>query len=1003
MTRGQARELVKSLAEGLNLSLAFTDHLVEQAVDSPYVAVLALNMVRRGELSGHLGLDQGFREQILLRYQEILTGNLDGFDAHIVRRALAAYAAVGPVDDNDEELRSTLATFCELNLPTYLRLVVRLKDRGVLVANNGITRVAPDVLADQILEGESAIDGQDTGFASELWETFSGQCRTRLVVTLSELDWRLTRQGGPSIIGQVETALHEEFASVSLSGLLDSLTRLEPISYSQPHLLLALLEGVRRRLANFEQGKAEANGQGTEESAYDAIRRAAGIPPLRAVDIEQRLSRLYGRCASNAPDLLEQALDALWALRRRDSRATNAYPDHPARVIVDQLANLGELSDPSFPTRIAERVEVWLTEPGQPLDVDTPMFALKPLLAKEGSRYVLTSRREISIRPFLISPDTVRPLRDEIRRILLVQASGPEVRRASAAARLLGDALREPRGMFGHEINDDQVKAWESDDLETIASLTAAAHATNSSVIRRVIRRQTEWSAEYSRSARVRIAALDLLVWLDEQGDDLAETLLGGFFGLSTDRRGQEVPSLTEMEAAMSVEAQRKAGLSEDEIQAEHSATVSARIAIRDSERNQRLESVVDSLWAARDPVIALDTVDKCCREIELASTPGSAIQGLAALLQSMAAIEPGFVGDLVTAIASRPQGPLDEGLAVLLGAWAERDEENLLNWIEAFSTRRAGVRHGVAVAFHHYGWTERGARYVNVFLSGATDADDRVRNRFLQASHRLLAGQVVKTVELLLKTDISPFSATRVLEAAADYDGLRWGQSLDEQGAIAVLNLLRRADWNNETIQLISAGIAKNFPRAVLEHFMSYGRLDSLPFAVAGLSEVFDNNCSELVRWLIEQAREPFNHRVMTIVGLTMNSGMTTSQAAAIALEVEHLDNHSLLNLVDLLTDVPIWALQQPLAARQLLAKAQSFGPEATEEMENRLTGAMRVRMVGSENGVSEDLNKAHVIATQAAAAESTEALRVLYEEAAKLLAEEIAYVGHRFEEEYG
>lgn len=1001
MSRGQARELVKSLAEGLNLSLAFTEHLVEQAVDSPYVAVLALNMVRRGELSGHIGLDKGFREQILLRYQEILTGNLDGFDAHTIRRALAAYAAVGPVDDENVELRSTLARFCEINLSTYLRLVVRLKDRGVLVAHNGISRVAPDVLADQILEGESAIDGQDTGFASELWETFSVQCRTRLVVTLSELDWRLIRQGGPSIIGRVETALHEEIASASLAGLMGALTTLEPLSYTQPNLLIDLLEVVRRRLATSELGTASTDVQPAAGSLYDHVRAAAGIPPLTATDLEHRLGKLYGQCASNAPDVLEKALDALWALRRRDTRATNPYSDHPARVLTEGLANLGERPDPSFPIRISERVEMWLAEPGLPHDVDTPMFALKPLLAKEGSRYVPTSRREISIRPFLVSPQAVRPLRESVKRILLVQASASEVRRAGAAVRLLGDALREPRGMFGQVISDDQIRAWEVDDKETLATLTAAANATESAVIRRLIRRQVEWSAEYSRSPSVRSAALALLINLDERADDLAEVLLGGF-GLSTDRKGQEVPSLAEMEALMASEKQRKDSLSEDEVQAEHSAYVSARIAIRDEERALRLDLVVHSLLLD-EPVTILDTVEQCCREIQLASATDTSVSGLQALLQSMAAAEPGLVGELVAAVASRPQGPLDDGLAVLLGAWAEHDEAKLLDWLDEFSSQREEVRHGVAMACGHYAWTERGDRFLNVVLTGAADVDDGVRNRFLQGSHRLLAKQPAKTVELLLGRDISRFSATHVLQGAADYDGLRWGQSLDEQGVVAVLNLLRRADWNDHTVQETFAGIAMNFPTAVLDHFLSYDPVEGLPFEVAGLAEAFDHSQSALVRWLIERAREPFKHQTMTITGLTMSSGMTSSQAAAIAEEVENLDSHTLLNLAQLLYDVPIWALQQPLVARELLTKATGLGTETAEAMRSRLSDAMRVHMVGTENGISEELDQALAVATQAAAAESTDGLRVLYEEAANLIAEQIADVGHRFNEEFG
>ncbi|WP_411375755.1 restriction endonuclease [Arthrobacter sp. MPF02] len=1000
LSRGQARELVRSLADGLELSIAFIEHLVEQAQDSPFVAVLALNLVRCGELNGHLALDQGFREQILLRYQMILTENLNDFSGHKVRQTLAVFAALGPVDDEDDVLRSKMASFSELDVGSFLRLIALLKDRGVLVARSGFTRVAPDVLADQVLEGESAISGHDTGFASRLWNTFGGLCRTRLVVALSELDWRLQRQGGPSIIGSVETALHEEIANANLAGLVNALTTLEPLGYTQPHLLIKLLEVVRQRLAAPElaaQAKPLASGD-----LYEFVRQGAGLPPLTVSDVEHRMSKLYGQCASNAPDVLEQALDALWDFRRRDTRATNPHSDHPARVITDNLGNLGELPDPSFPIRISERVSVWLAEPGRPDDVDTPMFALEPLLAKQGSRYVATSRRQISITPFLVAPKAVRSLRDAVRQTLLVQASGPDIWRAGAAIRLLGDALREPRGMFGHEIRDDQVKAWEEDDLETLEILTASANNTGSAVVRRLIRRQVEWSAEYSRSAKVRFSALTLLINLDERGDDLAEALLGGFIGLSTDRKGDNVPPLADIEASIASQAQRRAGLSEEEYQAEHSASISALISRRDKERAERIARVVQSLADLGDVDRALDAIEQSCRDIQRAAANQTSVPGLDALLGSLAAAESNRVSALVRAVAARPQGPLDEGLSLLLGVWGDQDAESLLHWLGEFSLQRAGVRHSIAVAFDRYGWTRRGDRFLEVFNIGIGDSDDKTRNRFLQGSHELLAAQPTNVVELLLGADISSFSATRLIQAAARYDGLSWGQSLDEQGALAILRLLGRADWNDDTVQLTCAGIAHNFPSAVLEHFMYQDRSDPLPFEVESLADAFDQNHAQLVAWLVGRARETYDDRARVIVGLVMGSGMTSLQAAAVARAIETLDSQSLINLVDLLYDVPIWPLQHPLVARQLLSRALSTGIGVADLM-RKLADAMHVRVAGFENGISEDLNHALTLASRAAAAEDLDALRTMYESAANYIAEQIAQIEDRFNEEFG
>lgn len=1003
--RVQARELVRSLTEGLELSVAFTEHLVQQAQDSPFVAVLALNMVRSGELNGHLALDQGFRDQILLRYQTILTDNLDDFSGRTVRQMLALFAALGPVDDEDDALRSSMARFCQLDLGSFLRLVELLKDRGVLVTRSSFTRVAPDVLADQVLERESAVNGYDTGFASQLWEAFGATCRERLVVALSELDWRLRGQGGPTIIGRVETALHDEISGADLASLIGTLQALEPLGYTQPHLLISLLEVVRSRTAAYKSDTPISTmpTAGTDGDLHELVRQGAGLPPRTVADVEHRLSKLYGRCASNAPEVLEQALDALWELRRRDKRPTNPYPDHPARVVTEGLGNLGDLPGPSFPRRISDRVKTWLTEPATPFDADTPLFALKPLLAKEGSRYVATSRREISINPFLVSPTAVRPLRQAVRETLGVQASGQDMRRAGAAVRLLGDALRPPHGMFGQVITDEQVKAWEDDDLETLEVLAASANSTGSAVVRRLIRHQVEWCAEFSRSAKVRCNALALLIDLDGRGDDLAETLLGGYWGLSSDYKGRKVPSLTEMEALIAEELERKSSQTEEENQAEHSATVRARISVRDTERAERMNRVVHSLIALGENDVALDVVEESCRDIQQSSADGAPAPGLEALLRALSTADPLLGSKMVRAIASRPEGPLDNGLATLLGGWGNQDDGSLSEWLREFSSERAGVRQAVAVAFDQYRWAEKGSPFLDVFFTGITDVDDVTRNRFLQGSHQLLAIRPAQTVELLLKTDMSSLTATRVLQAAALYDGLEWGQSLDEQGALAVLKLLPRANWNDETVQHVCAGIAQNFPEAVLHHFMSYEPSDQLPFEVAGMAEAFNHNQSQLAKWLIERAREPYEPRATVVAGLAMSSGITSSQAQVLADAIQTLDSDALINLTDLLHEVPIWALQQPLLARKVLAHALTFGAEVAELMRVRMTDATHVRVAGIDNGASEDLEHALSLATTAAAAEDSEALRRIYEDAGSYIAEQIHQIKARFNEEFG
>ena len=83
--------------------LAAREYFTEQAVDSPHVAVIAANLIRRGELTAPLVIDAGLREQVLACFQDLAAREFDGVAGTTVRRVLAAYAALGPVDDSAEE------------------------------------------------------------------------------------------------------------------------------------------------------------------------------------------------------------------------------------------------------------------------------------------------------------------------------------------------------------------------------------------------------------------------------------------------------------------------------------------------------------------------------------------------------------------------------------------------------------------------------------------------------------------------------------------------------------------------------------------------------------------------------------------------------------------------------------------------------------------------------------------------------------------------------------
>lgn len=983
LTLRQARALVTSLSTGLNISAALHEHLAQEATDNPYIAVLALNMARQGALAGPLALDHGLREQVMVQYQSVLVGNIDQFDSDTVGRTLAVYAALGPVDSNDQALRTLIADFCGLQIASLLRLLVALKESGTLITSNGLIRVAPDLLADHVLDRESAVDGQDTGFAADVWRAFGTAIGLKLAVTLAELDWRLTNLGGPSVVQPVWSALSGRISDASLEDLYEIIDGFEPLAYTQPRLLVGLLDQIRTRLHVREAQPGDAPHEPTIVSE-DSPRRAFGLPDIGVIDVAQRLPKLYGLCAANSPDVLETILDSLWDLRRTDSRQPHQYPDHPERVVADGLANLGDLPDPSFPTRIIGRVRIWLAEPQSPNDASTPMFALDPLLKKEGARYEATGRREVSISSFFVSAGWARPVRDEIRALLVFEASGADHRRAAVAVDLLGDALRQPAGMFGQSTSGELLMSWEDDDLETVAALRNAANSSASGVIRRIIRRQIEWSAQYSNSLLVRHSSLGLLVELDDLNDDLPEALLQELPGLNS-HRGQRVPDLEEFSASVRSDQQVEQNSSEAEQESANLVRIQNQLARRDAEADERRRLVLRNLLSANDIASAVEELNKCCRDIQAARPEQQSIGGLWALLRLLALERPEIVAEFVRTVAVQGDGPLDEGLTVLLDAWQRQAQESLLAWLESFTTQRPGVRLAIAASFDLFGWTDRGQEFRDLFMQGLEDPDDQVRERFLASSHGLLLSDPATTVELLLTSNISAAAAVRALEGASQYEGSKWGQGLSAADADAVLLLAKRTGWRNRTVQLIAAGIALNHPKLVLDHFVSsYESLRALPTEVQGLALAFDQRGVALVEWMVSMSQQPKMPVSSTVVALAIHDGMTPLQSTTLVGAVDAMDMSTLLGVLDLLSSVPAWALPQPELADKIVSRASHFGAEAVQDVLARLERAMQVLFWTGGNGVSEELESALAAASRAVLSVQHPALRERYSEAA-------------------
>ncbi|MCO1574638.1 restriction endonuclease [Crossiella sp. SN42] len=968
LTKRDAKELVESLTTGLELPWAARQYFADQAVHSPYVAVVAANLIRRGELTGPLAVDIGLREQVLARYQELA---LDGVD-NPARRLLAVYAALGSVSDDDPGLLAEIASFCKLDLATMLRLVEQLRGRGVLVTRQTGTQVTPDVLADDILERESAVGQHDTGFTRQLWLAFGARYSGRLITELAELDWRLGHRAGPAVFASVWDSVRTAIGQADLDGATQALDGIIGLTTTQPHLLINLLEDVRAR----------ADAEGSNHAAAERAR--------------YRLAELYGRCATSRPDLLETSLDALWALRRSDQRPVNRHAFHPERVFLDELANIGNLQEDSFPARIVDRVETWLSQPATNRDIDTPLFALNSLLSKDGHRTIQSSQLTLNFHLYNVNPSWARPIRDRIRRILHREAAGTDLRRAGAAVRLLGEAIRPPKGGFGYDPSDNEILAWEDDDLATIATFADVALSTGSPVIRRLIHLNLVWTADHALSLPLRHAALVLVTRLNGFGDDLAELVMGNGYSSST-LRTDPVPTVEELRDAELARTEQEANLDESQRQELRMRNIQHRIALKRAETAALTSQAADLLTEAGGPSKLVRELDDALRQLELAD-PARTAPPL--LLRSFSGARPDLTGSLVREVTAHAPGPLDQQLPRLLVQWAQQSEDLFLRWLEGFDSFRHGAKKAVAEAYDIAGWANRTGVWREVYQMGMSDPDPELRDRFLLGTHPLLVADPASVATRLLDAGITARSTQRLLERASDYDGAVWGRNLDQAGAEAILILIDHCGFSDYAMLEIVGGIARTHPVLILDSLAAWSDAGhTMPYSAEGIAVAFDQHADVMASWLARAATQcPI--RAAAVAGVVMCQGMTTNQARHLATVADALDSKKLIALTTALNPLDIWPLHHPDLARHIIRIARIADSATTETVRQQIATAMRPSQWSWIGSVSNELNRVRMVATEALTNDQDGELHIHIQETLDWIDAEISRLTARQEE---
>jgi len=531
LTHAEAAELVAGLISR-PVHDPFTQQVAAISRDCPFIAVVAADLYRRGELKARtLVSDAALRGDVFRRFADHMTGLAGGVEAAERRSVLEALAIFQPVRLDNPDFEAAVTGLA--GLPSWDAVNGRIRDLEdaglVLRRHMTAVRVIPDMFAD-VLVGNATYDdrsGLPTSFLERAQRAASGTALLHLLVNASRIDWQARNSSSKrvTVVEDLWAALRKQLLGGSFDEQVSLLQLVARIAYFQPDLALQLAEAI---LDKDNQPQADAAEQRWAATRADVIN--ASVPVLQNVAFHHNYMR--------------PALDRLWELAIKDSRPPNRHPEHPLRVL-QEIADLRAGKPFEYIHALIDAAAEWLTTPAgiSPFDV------LEPILAAEGS-YQVSTESALTLGSFRIDPASLRPLRQRVIDLAFTYAESSDIPSAVRAVNALGHAIQGP-GMYSRPVSLEEKELWALEFLAVIDHLgRLGADPALDPATRVAVREILGWHADHSDTATKEAAEAAQAQIVTTAEDDLAAYIHDGWSQLAG-RAGQ---SFLEAERGQQVE-----------------------------------------------------------------------------------------------------------------------------------------------------------------------------------------------------------------------------------------------------------------------------------------------------------------------------------------------------------------------------------------------------------------------------------------------------------------
>lgn len=453
-------EDAKSLAEevlshpSVKGDIQYAQRIAEITNDCPLATVIGSRLVGQGSIKPDLlNNDKKFREELLIRFRDVIAGEIGDANAQEIHDLLDFLALVQPFNPSDPQFQKAAEEILGKRFDKVIRHINMLEDTGVLLRRGSQLRIVPDLLADYIraLAAYNEKNQKPTGYADHIFEKLEGELATNLLANISQLDWRLSVDGvRASLLSEVWSNLKEQFRKAKIFKRASILDAVKKVAYYQPG---HALDFVRLALAEpTDEIEDEAKMFSSDRFSYQMVMEK--IP-----DVLQYVAYDW--------NYLTDALDILKELAEKDTRRTNQNPSHPVRIL-QGIASFEPGKPAIYNDRVADHAIGWLKEP--PKGNFSPFDVLDELLKTEGHQ---TESRgyTLTLKPFIVNAKVVAELRERIVQEALNIVSTRPLNEAMRALKTLTSALSYPMGILGQNISGNQRMAWDPGILAVLEGL----------------------------------------------------------------------------------------------------------------------------------------------------------------------------------------------------------------------------------------------------------------------------------------------------------------------------------------------------------------------------------------------------------------------------------------------------------------------------------------------------------------------------------------------------